>query len=143
MMRVEVIDIIRRVPAELLSKTVLTLRGNIAISLDQLVMELDTYMVCRGREAGTNDEGRAFFISYDDLLMIKIDRVLKLEDIREMYKANVPADIETPAPLAVEKSAMIPAPEIQLGPQDPAAIAKQNLLARIRAARTASVSLGG
>jgi hypothetical protein len=135
MIRDDVLDLLGRINPENLTKTVLTMRGNSAVTLDAVIVRSDSYMVVRGREAGTNDEGRIFYLSYEDILYVKIDRILKIEDVLQMYgqkEAVVVAPTETPAATTVTETTPPPAEM-----QDPAAIAKQNLLARIRAARNA------
>ncbi len=135
MTRDDVVDLLGRIPPEYLTKTVLSMRGNNAVTIDAIIIREDSYMVVRGREAGTNDEGRIFYLAYEDVLYIKIDLTLKVEDVLNMYGHVEPVKVapaESLSSSVVEKTP----PPAEL--QDPASIAKQNLLARIRAARTAA-----
>ena len=134
MIRDDVLDLLGRIPAENLTKTVLTMRGNNSVTLDAVIVREDSYMVVRGREAGTNDEGRIFYLAYEDILYVKIDRILKIEDVLSMYGKTEPVAV---APAAVETASVTQTTPPPAELQDPAAIAKQNLLARIRAARNA------
>lgn len=152
MQRDTVYELITKIPRYDIAKTVLTLRFNASITLDLVVRYESDYLVVRGREAGTNDDGRAFFVPYEEILFVKIDRTIKLSDLQKMYGETVTnedesildraadslveGELNNPGnPLPVDVSVTTPAPAM-----DPAGIAKQNLLARIRAARTAASS---
>jgi hypothetical protein len=144
MTRDDLLDVLDKVPSDDLSKTVLILRGVASITLDAVVRREDDYIVVRGREGGTNDEGRAFFVPYQDVLFVKIDRVMKVEELKRMYgeKVEVPSDIpgEKAADAKAADAKAVTATPPPAAPMDPAAIAKQNLLARIRAARSIATS---
>ena len=150
MRRDDLCDILDKMPPNDLTKTVLLLRFGTAITLDSVLRKEKEYLVARGREAGTNDDARAFFVPYDEILFVKLDRTVKLSDLQKMYGDAVSnedesildreADNTAEAKHAPQEKASLkdiasitPAPAM-----DPAAIAKQNLLARIRAARTAA-----
>lgn len=137
----DVHDILDKLAPEDLSKTVLSLRFGAAVTIDAVARRETDYLVIRGRENGTTDEGRAFFVPYEDILYIKIDRVLKVEELKRMYGEKVAAPVVAEGETKGDDKAVTntPAPT---APMDPAAIAKQNLLARIRAARTAA-GVGG
>ena len=115
------------------------------LNVDVIVRFEPTYCVFRGREGGNVDEGRAFFMPYDDVVTVKIERLIKLGEIKRMYgedggvdedeKFLGQANKEKDANAKSLMPASTPAPT---GPLDPSQIAKQNLLARIRAARTAA-----
>ena len=150
MQRDTVYDIISKIPMVDISKTVLTLRFNASITLDLVVRYEADYLVVRGREAGTNDDARAFFVPYEEILFMKLDRTVRLSDLQKMYGETVTNEDESLLDRAADNAAeakltgedksvpkdvsvATPAPAM-----DPASIAKQNLLARIRAARTAA-----
>ncbi len=150
MQRDTVYDLITKIPKFDISKTVLTLRFNAAITLDLVVRFEADYFVVRGREAGTNDDGRAFFVPYDEILFVKLDRTVRLSDLQKMYGEAVTNEDESVLDREAEGTVEAKQPtDGKPGTQDiavttpapamdPAAIAKQNLLARIRAARTAA-----
>jgi hypothetical protein len=144
MLRDDLLDVLEKIPAEDMTKTVLSLRGIAAITIDTILRKEDDYLVLRGREAGTNDDGRVFFIPYEDILFIKIDRIMKIEEVKRMYgeKVTIPAELgdEKPAETKEETKAKEEAKAVQSAAMDPAAIAKQNLLARIRAAKSIASS---
>ena len=125
-----------------ISTTVLVLKGGSNFTLDQVIRAEADYLVFRGREGGTTDEGRAFFVPYEEISYIKLDRVVRINQIRRMYGETVALDSEErfekeqqgeSAPAEVVSTPAPTAPTL-----DPAAIAKQNLLERIRAARTSA-----
>lgn len=150
MHRDAVYDLLNRMPKVDIPKTVLSLRFNAAITLDLVVRFEDHYLVVRGREAGTNDDGRAFFVPYDEILFVKLDRTLKLSELQILYGEKVTNEDESILDRAADDAAeakrtgsekSTPKEVTVVTPaaaMDPAAIAKQNLLARIRAARTAA-----
>ena len=138
MRRDDLCDILDKLPPHDVPKTVLILRFATSITLDAVLRTEDEYLVVRGREAGTNDDARAFFVPYDEVLCIKLDRVVKLSEVKRMFGEKAEDEADNNAPKATGESGkadptLTPAPA---APMDPAAIAKQNLLARIRAART-------
>ena len=141
MLRDDFLDILDKVAPDDLTKTVLSLRSGAAITVDALVRCDEEFVALRGREAGTNDDGRAFFVPYSEIVFLKLDRIMKIDELRGMFGNRVgtaaenvaitPSPIDTPAPVAANQSL------------DPAAIAKQNLLARIRAARSSAGAVVG
>ena len=148
MRRDDVVSLLGKIPVRDHPKVVIVLKaGNASVSMDTLMRHEPEYMVVRGREAGTNDEGRAFFIPYDEISYLKIERLVRLNEIRAMYgdvlvqtnslceETDESDDVvtQTPAPGA----GLAPAVAAS-APSDPASIAKQNLLDRIRAARTSA-----
>ncbi len=155
MQRDAVYDLITKIPKDDVSKTVVTLRFNSSITLDAVVRFEGEYMVVRGREAGTNDDGRGFFLPYEDILFIKLDRMMRLSDFQRMYGETVTSDgdsildreADSAAAAKLVSDAGGGSPGISVATpapaMDPAGIAKQNLLARIRAARTAAGSPAG
>jgi len=150
MQRDTLYDLLTKIPKHDIPKTVLTLRFNSSITLDLVVRYEEHYLVVRGREAGTNDDGRAFFVPYEEILFVKLDRMLKLSELQIMYGEKVTNEDESILDREAENAAeaMLISLDKALpkdfgvatpaAAMDPAAIAKQNLLARIRAARTAA-----
>jgi hypothetical protein len=108
--------------------------------LDTLICFEPTYVVVRGREAGNQDEGRGFFLPYDDIVFMKIERTLTLAELEKMFsdrsdtwaKRNAGRAKPTTTTSDVQ-TVETPTPS---APMDPTAIAKQNLLERIRAAKS-------
>ena len=130
----DLLEVLDKIPAEDQTKTVLCLKYGMAITIDSIARRENDYLVVRGRENGTSDEGRAFFVPYEDVLFVKIDRVIKVEELKRLYGEKVTDRISPTDAQPADAAVVTPAPA---SPMDPAAIAKQNLLARIRAARSA------
>ena len=107
----------------------------------------ETYLVFSGREGGTSDESRGFFVPYDEISYIRIERPVRVAELKRMYGETGFQDMEDR--LAAQTAAhsaqkgdgsvmpVTPSPVPTPSPMasDPAAIARQNLLDRIRAAR--------
>lgn len=123
----------------------LILRGQGMITVDVLIRLEPTYVVLRGREQGSTDEGRAFFVPYDEIAYFRLEKVVKLGEIKAMYGETGFVDAEDALLKGVEKPAEEASPGVgtktpppvasPMTSTDPAAIARQNLLERIRAAR--------
>ena len=154
MRREDLLDILSKMSPRDLTLTVLMFRGGGMITIDTVLRQEEMYMVVRGREGGSTDEARGFFISYDDVSYVKLDRVIKGNEILRMYGENVPEDVDrladpntqvgatsaadTAASAAAAKAAPSAGGTAPAPAMDPAAIAKANLLERIRAARTSA-----
>ena len=146
MQRDDVCEVLKKIPDTDLTKVVLVLRYNAAITIDVLARLEEDYIVLRGRENGTNDEGRAFFIPFEDILFIRLDRVVTLGEMKGWYgekMAEGTERTELPTTASEAKAAEKKSPTSPLTTtpapapaMDPAGIAKQNLLARIRAVRS-------
>ncbi|CAN5565790.1 hypothetical protein BH11PLA2_BH11PLA2_05090 [soil metagenome] len=133
MRREDVVDLFNhRVPQVDHAKVQIIMRFGSSFSVDALIRLEDHYMVARGRESGNQDDGRILFVPYDEIVGMRLERSVKISEVEEWFndrpkqaRRNGDGDqslIETPVP------------EVQ--PQDPAEIARQNLLDRIRAARS-------
>lgn len=150
MRREDIHTIVTRFQAEDVAKVVLVLRAGFGISVDIFYRFEPEYVVVRGREAGTNDDGRGFFVPYDEVVYLKLERVIHPNELRQMYgdpiiglaehleeeldEAGAAGSVTaTPAPVA--QSVAQPT-----APMTPGDIARQNLLERIRAARTSVTS---
>ena len=138
MRREDIHEIVKRLEPADVSKVILVLRAGFGISIDLFYRFESDYVIVRGREAGTNDDGRGFFIPYDEVVYLKIERIIHANELRKMYgdpeisggvEYADEEDVKTPEPVpaSAERTPV---------PMTPAAIAKQNLLDRLRAART-------
>jgi hypothetical protein len=146
MRREDALDIINRMPEHDITKMVFVLSVGTSINVESVLRKEKDYIVVRGREAGSNDEGRGFFVPFEQIAMIKIERAMRLNDFRSMYGEALVAgtSLDELAEQAEAKAVAnakagidkTPAP-ISASPSD---IAKQNLLERIRAARTSAGS---
>lgn len=149
----------KRIPEDSHPQVNFCLRNGMVLSMDAVARFEDQYVVFRGREGGTSDEGRAFFLPYDEICYIRIERVVRMGELKKMFGESGFVDAEdrlsgnasvghaTPAASPASPQAPVPTPA-PASANDPAAIAKQNLLNRIRAARanvsgTSTNKLGG
>ena len=139
MRREDCLDIIQRLPENLHSYVNLVLRNQFAIAVDAVARFEPHYLVLRGRESGSTDEGRGFFIPYEEIAYIRIERTVKVGELKRYYgetgyldkeDLTETADSSTPTNSAATDAASIAGP--LLNPGDPAAIARQNLLERLR-----------
>ncbi len=140
MIREEVLDLIKRVPELDHPKIVFVLTIGVSVNLDMVVRVEKNYVVVRGREAGSNDEGRGFFIPFETIAMIKLEKLVRINEFRAMYNEPLQESIglgddSDAAPAEPSAAAAPKAPSAPVGPTD---VAKQNLLDRIRAARTSA-----
>jgi hypothetical protein len=151
MRREDCVELFNRIPEHYHAQVNLILRGQGMITVDCVVRFEPHYMVLRGREQGSTDEGRAFFVPYEELAYFRIERVLKLAELKRMYGEQNVVDLEDSLGQALENQGKeaavdaqtpIPAAPSMGAPLDPAAIAKQNLLERIRAARAGATATG-
>jgi hypothetical protein len=145
MRREDVLELIQKLPKHDHSKIMVVLTSGIGINIDVLFKTEPEYLVVRGREAGTSDENRAFFVPYGEISYLKLERTVKVTELQKWYGVPVDATLED-APVGENGAAAAPEPapaEPAPGPAptpavDPAVIARQNLLERIRAARTSA-----
>ena len=145
MRKEDVTDICSRVPERDVAKIQFLLRNGMQLNVENFARFETTYVVFRGREAGQTDDGRGFFVPYEDILTLKIERLIKVTELKAMYGESLGEEvkmqeIETTPEEKAAAMAKTPLPSVVTtpGPIDPTQIARQNLLARIRAARTAA-----
>ena len=133
----EWIDMLRLVPEVEHVRLVIILQNGTELCVDTLYRFEPNFLVLRGRTGGTIDEARGFFVPYDQMLCVRIDRVVKLEELEEFLGTPpatpigaVPVAAETPLTPKSEQ----PTPTV---PTDPAT-ASRLLLERIRTVRANS-----
>ncbi|VTS07838.1 hypothetical protein [Tuwongella immobilis] len=103
MTRDEWSQLFRQVPQGYHASMNLVLKNG-EISVEQFILFEPDFIVLRGRVAGTTDEGRCFFVPYDQIVYARIERMIKAAVVagffgsEPMYK-DVPAipEAETPA----------------------------------------------
>jgi hypothetical protein len=141
----DVTDICSRVPERDVAKIQFLLRNGMQLNVENFARFETHYVVFRGREGGQTDEGRGFFVPYEDILTVKIERIVKVGELKAMYGESLGEDVKMQEVEVSEEEkaaaiAKTPLPSVVTtpGPVDPTQIARQNLLARIRAARTAA-----
>jgi hypothetical protein len=130
------IDMLRLIPEAEHGKLVIVLRNGTELCVDTVIRYEEQFLVLRGRQGGTVEEARGFFVPYDQMLCLRLDRIVKVEEIQEFFgpsaSALTPAARETPmVPISNQ-----PTPTV---PTDPA-VASRLLLERIRAVRASSAN---
>jgi hypothetical protein len=130
------VQLLRRIPEHEHTKMVFVLRTGTELCVEALFRIDESFAVVRGRFAGVIDELRGYFVPYDQILCLRLERVVKAEEMHEFF-ANEPVpagrksgSLETPLVPPSER----PTPTV---PADPAAASKL-LLERIRAVRASS-----
>ena len=152
MRREECVELFKRIPDEYHPQINFILRNQAVLSVDIVARFEPSYIAFRGREGGTTDEGRAFFVPYEEIAYVRLERVVKLGELKLMYGETGYVDAEDRLSVADKKDqadpkltvdAQTPPPVTGNMPQDPASIAKQNLLDRIRATRASVAGTTG
>src|SRR5688572_3720097 len=91
------IDLIRRVPARLHNAiSFITVNGEI-MAQDILRFD-DTFILLRGRMAGTQDAGRIIVLPFDQIVNLALNKPLKAKEVDEIFGATLPAAVQQPAP---------------------------------------------
>jgi hypothetical protein len=141
MRREDIQAMFKRIPEVDHTKVCVVLAGGQVINVELLFRMDDHLLTLRGREAGSNDEGRAFFLPYDQISYLKLEKMVRVSELEDIFGTG-PKKPPAPPPAEAPKSlTATPPPAASLG-GDPAGIARQNLLARIQAARTAAGAPG-
>ena len=128
----EWINTLQLIPEGEHSKLVVVLVNGTELCVDAIVRYEPEFLVIRGRQGGQVEEGRGFFVPYRQLLCLRLDRIVKVEELNQFF-GNDGLAAARPAPVAPE------AAEPVAVPTDPA-IASKLLLERIRAVRASSAS---
>lgn len=136
----EWIDMFRAVPESEHTKLVIVLHTGADICVDTLVRFEKTFLVLRGRLGGTIEEARAFMVPYDQMMCLRIERVIKIEELEAMFP--VQSSRPTPLPMKLptstgEDNIFRSAHPTPTAPSDPAA-ASRLLLEKIKASRAAN-----
>jgi hypothetical protein len=144
MRREDCVELFKRIPETSHQQVNLVLRNQFTLSVETVILFEPTILVFRGREGGTTDEGRAFFVPYEEIAYFRLERVVRIGELKQMYGETGYVDAEDRLSAGEQKSesdakasvgTQTPVPQGSQVPQDPASIAKQNLLERIRASR--------
>src|SRR5437660_12113349 len=147
MRREDCVEMFQKVPERFHAQMNVVMRNQSVLAVDAVVRFEPTYLVLRGREGGTTDEGRAFFVPYEEVAYLRLERLVKISELKKMFGETGFVDHEDKIgqQLEAEETARADAaaktyidsqtPAPAAAPTDPASIAKKNLLDRIRAAR--------
>ena len=70
---------------------VVQLQTGVEICIDSIVLLTPYMIVIRGRLGGTTDEGRGYFIPYEQLAALRWEKALKLADLQRLLNIEVTA----------------------------------------------------
>jgi len=133
----EWIDMLRVIPEEDQNTLMLVLNNGSEVSVDTFYRFEPNFLIMRGRVAGSTDEGRGFFIPYDQMVYLRIERVIKVEDLRNLMGGAVSNHAPDRPPIVVPEQ-VVPLPNLPVA-GDPSAT-RNALLDRIRAARATQMA---
>jgi len=154
------IAVFRQLPADLHCQIMLVLNNKTEISIEALFRIEPTFLVIRGRQGGTTDNGVLFLIPYDQLSAIYFFRGLQESEVEAIFgPPKSVSQLTSRSALAVRPSAVpqapappapapapapVPAALPAFGrPPEATAVARNNLLERLRAARQAAMPPNG
>jgi hypothetical protein len=129
----EWIDMLCLIPEAEHSKLVIVLQNGSELCVDTLHRFERSFLVMRGRTGGTIEESRGFFVPYDQMMCLRLDRIVRLEDLDACLTPEA-QPVTRPTETPVVTSAQ---PTPVSAPTDPAS-ASRLLLERIRAVRATS-----
>jgi hypothetical protein len=140
----EWVEMFELIPQEQHNQLVITLQNGTDLVVETIFKYEHNFLVMRGRQGGSIDESRAFFLPYSQMLYIRLERTVKLKELYALFNEEVPEHLqrEGAVPLADGEEAATkpkPKPAILANPAEASGL-KTNLLERIRAARSASVN---
>jgi hypothetical protein len=136
MTSVEWIEMFRVIPEAEHSKLIIVLRNGMELCVDTLIRYEDSFLVLRGRQGGTVEESRAFFVPYDQMLCLRLDRIIDVGEIEQLFGPSAASITPVPGETPIVPPSDRPTPTV---PTDPA-VASRLLLERIRAVRASSLS---
>ncbi|MFL5330581.1 MAG: hypothetical protein ACJ8C4_16890 [Gemmataceae bacterium] len=93
------------IPADQMNQLVIMTNNGIELNIELLVRIDPGHVIFRGRVSGQNDDGRLFFLPYDQITYLNINRFVKEDEIRDLlgttgYLPSRPTN-ETTAPMDV------------------------------------------
>jgi hypothetical protein len=133
----EWIDMLRIIPEDEHGKLVIVLQNGTELCVDTIIRYEDSFLVLRGRQGGTVEEARAFFVPYGKMLCLRLDRIVKVDEIEEFFGPPTASFSPTASrEVPINPPSNSPTPTV---PTDPA-VASRLLLERIRAVRATSAS---
>lgn len=156
----EWISLFRQLPQDIHNQIVLVLNNRTEISIEALFRIEPAYLLIRGRLGGTTDGGMPFVVPYDQLSAIYLYRQIKESEVEEVFgpprsalakssngtasksQLSSPAPTVAAPPTAAAPSAVTAMPSFGR-PTEATAVARNNLLERLRAARQAAMPPNG
>ncbi len=143
MQNAEWATLFRQFPAELHTQLVVVLNNRMEVCLETIFRVEPVYLLARGRMGGTTDGGMLYTVPYSQISAVYLTRQIQEEEVEKIFGAANPnkplqrsaTANERPAPL--NGSQTTPVPAFGKAPEA-TAVARNNLLERLRAARQAA-----
>src|SRR5262245_65867928 len=95
------INTLQLIPTAEHSKLIIVMVNGSELCVDAIVRFEPEFVVVRGRLAGQVEEGRGFFVPYRQFLCLRLDRILKVEELNEFFGQDELAAVR-PAPAVPE-----------------------------------------
>jgi len=87
-------DLLRLVYARQRHNMMVMTSGPLEIAIQDILRMEEEYLVIRGRMAGTNNDGRIFFVPYDQLIYVGLQKPVKPGDVVALYDSTLPVEIQ-------------------------------------------------
>ncbi|HEY1381203.1 MAG TPA: hypothetical protein VGF55_30665, partial [Gemmataceae bacterium] len=91
------IDVIRLIPTDQHNLLVLTTQTGVDLNIDTILRTEPTYIVFRGRALGQTDDGRVFFLPYQHIDYLQINRQVKEAEVQALFGDSPEAADARPA----------------------------------------------
>jgi hypothetical protein len=145
------VSLFQLIPAEQHNSLYLVIASGLEVAVQSILRLEASYLVLRGRPAGTTDTGRVFFVPYDNIAYLGFQNPVSEAEVRALYGEPAPeATSETPpsedappaetteqaAPSAAAEtppSAPTPVPQTTRPSPRPSVLGKNSILERLRA----------
>jgi len=153
------ITLFRQMPADAHSTVMLILNNRMEVSIETVFRVEPSYILVRGRLSGTTDGGLPFMVPYDQMTAMYLYREIKETEVEKIFgpsriagalrsnqgTAPQPTEVVDVVPLPNEpalRPSNVPSPGVAMPafgrPSEATAVARNNLLERLRAARQAA-----
>jgi hypothetical protein len=94
MRREDCMEMFGKIPEGMHPYVNLVLRNGFCLAVSMVARYEETYVVFSGREGGTSDEGRGFFVPYDEISYIRIEKPIRVGELKSMYGETGYQDME-------------------------------------------------
>lgn len=113
------INLFQLIPAAQHNTLVVTTQTGVELAIEVILRTEPNFMVIRGRQVGQTDDGRAFFVPYDIITFININRMMKEDEILALFAGE--PDAQSGWSSNEDESAIIPPPPMSSGAPMPIA----------------------
>jgi hypothetical protein len=107
------IELFRLIPEPQHNILVLTTHSGVDLAIELIIRTELTYLVFRGRVCGQTDDGRIFFLPYNQIDFLQLNRSVKESEIRELFGdvGDAPKSAVLAAPGSVPGSSVLSPPK--------------------------------